>query len=142
MAAGFVPGKPSGSRLAEGHPQGVVLRLAVARRILASGSGWVQVRSWFLRDELGWGCAGGAGARPYLGPRDAVRSRRHDDRWGGPAWVRPRRSFEAVRPRETRWAAASGMGDVGRGGWPRCIGLREGPPFHPHHRQGPAGIGA
>ena len=65
----------------------VVLTLAAAGRYLLAGGWRAGIRSWAPPGETrGSARAGGAGARPYLGPRDrAGWSRRHDDRWRGPA---------------------------------------------------------
>jgi len=65
----------------------VVLTLAAAGAHWAIGTGEAgSGHGLLLRETRGSACAGGAGARPYLGARDrAGWSRRHDDRWGGPA---------------------------------------------------------
>src|SRR5258708_27064234 len=108
IAAGFVPAEPSGVKTGRRPPRGgVVLTLAAAGGYWAGGGwgAWDEVMG-AAGEGSGLACAGGAGARPYLGPRDSCGL--GDMMIDGvvPPGVWPRQSLEAVRARAVPGAAS------------------------------------
>ncbi len=144
IAAGFVPAEPvRGQDWPKATPQGRGLDAGGGRHILGwRRVGGLELGHVDLRRGLDLACAGGAGAQPYLGPRDF-----HglgDMMIDGviPLGVWPRRSFGAVRARAVPGAASRRNAGRRPRGMATVHRLCEGCRVHPHRCHRPARTGA
>jgi hypothetical protein len=131
------PGRVASSVQVFGIPSAALTQYQMRAARVRAGSG--HGFSW--GEAQGSACAGGAGARPYLGPRDSCGL--GDMMIDG---VVPlgcgRASLSRPSIPGNAGMAAGQLRGAGQRGWPRCIGGVRAAACHPHQRHRPAGRGA